>query len=268
MEPEIRTCMLTQNSCYQKNRRITPRGIMIHSTGANNPTLKRYLAPDDGLIGQNRYNNHWNTPGLSVCVHGFIGQDQNGDVRIYQTLPWDMRGWHCGGTGNDTHISFEICEDDLTDRAYFEKTRDAALELCVYLCRTFGLDPQEPGVLVDHREGHEQGIASGHGDVNHWWSRFGYSMNDFRREAALRLQEETTLTREAVQRMIDESMERAKPKVYKTTEAVPAWARETVQGIMERGVLLGRETGDLDLTEDMLRLLVLWDRQEKISKAV
>lgn len=44
---------------------------MVHSTGANNPNLKRYAGSDDGLLGKNQYNNHWNQPrpdGRQVCV--------------------------------------------------------------------------------------------------------------------------------------------------------------------------------------------------------
>ena len=47
----------TNNACYKAGRRITPKGIMVHSTGANNPWLKRYVGPDDGLLGKNQYNN-------------------------------------------------------------------------------------------------------------------------------------------------------------------------------------------------------------------
>ena len=53
--------ILTENACYKAGRKITVKGIMVHSTGANNPMLKRYVGPDDGKLGKNRYNNHWNT---------------------------------------------------------------------------------------------------------------------------------------------------------------------------------------------------------------
>lgn len=42
-----------------------------------------------------------------ACVHGFI--DGN-DGTIYQTLPWNHRGWHGGGSSNNTHIGVEMCE--------------------------------------------------------------------------------------------------------------------------------------------------------------
>ena len=136
--------IFTNNACYRAGRRITPKGIMVHSTGANNPWLKRYVGPDDGLLGKNQYNNHWNQPmDREVCVHAFIGKLADGTVATYQTLPWDYRGWHCAGSGNDTHISFEICEDDLTDAAYLDKVYNEAVDLCVYLCELYGLTEQD-----------------------------------------------------------------------------------------------------------------------------
>lgn len=174
--------ILTNNACYMAGRTITPKGIMVHSTGANNSSLKRYVGPDDGLLGKNQYNNHWNqnTPdGRQVCVHGFIGKLADGSVAAYQTLPWNMRGWHCGGSGNDTHISFEICEDGLTDAAYFNAIYKEAAELCAYLCKQYGLTEKN---VICHSEGYKLGIASNHGDVMHWFPRFGKSMDTFRTE--------------------------------------------------------------------------------------
>ena len=119
----LHKCILTRNDCYTSGWTITPRGVMVHSTGANNPTLRRYVQPDDGLLGDNRYDNDWNRPGTGACVHAFIGELADGSVATYQTLPWNWRGWHAAsgpnGSANNTHISFEICEDGLDDPVYF-----------------------------------------------------------------------------------------------------------------------------------------------------
>ena len=48
---------------------------------------------------------------------------------------------------------------------------------------------------------------------------------------------------------------------YKTVEECPEWARETVEKLVRRGVIRGRgDERGLDLTEDMLRMLVWNDR--------
>lgn len=172
--------ILTENACYKAGKKITVKGIMVHSTGANNPWLKRYVGPDDGLLGKNQYNNHWNTyhpGGREVCVHGFIGKLADGTIATYQTLPWDHRGWHAGGSANNTHIGFEICEDGLSDASYFNAVYKEAVELCAYLCKQYGLTEKN---IICHSEGYKQGIASNHGDVMHWFPKHGKNMDTFR----------------------------------------------------------------------------------------
>ena len=174
--------IFTENACYKAGKKIKVKGIMVHSTGANNPTLKRYVGPDDGLLVKNQYNNHWNTyhpGGREVCVHAFIGKLADGTIATYQTLPWDHRGWHAGGAANNTHIGFEICEDGLTDYTYFQKVYREAVELCAYLCKEYGLTEQN---IICHSEGYKQGVASNHGDVMHWFPKHGKSMDTFRAE--------------------------------------------------------------------------------------
>ena len=193
----LKKLLLTKNECYKRDGKIIPKGIMVHSTGANNPNLKRYVGPDDGLLGSNANKNHWNQAypdGKSVCVHAFIGKLANGSVATYQTLPWNHRGWHCGGYGNNTHIGFEICEDALTDAAYFNKVYQEAVELCAYLCRTYSLNPMVSGVLLCHSEGYAKGIASNHADVMHWFPKHGKSMDAFRVDVKAAMTQTATVT--------------------------------------------------------------------------
>ncbi|MBP2025103.1 N-acetylmuramoyl-L-alanine amidase [Peptoniphilus stercorisuis] len=176
----LRELIFVNNECYKAGKTITPKGIMVHSTGANNPNLKRYVGPDDGLLGKNQYNNHWNQPrpdGRQVCVHGFIGKLADGSIATYQTLPWDHRGWHAGGKANDTHIGFEICEDNLNDASYFNKVYKKAVELCVHLCKLYKLTEKD---IIGHYEGHQKGIASNHSDPRNWFPKHGKSMDTFR----------------------------------------------------------------------------------------
>jgi N-acetylmuramoyl-L-alanine amidase len=176
----LRKLILTNNACYKAGKTITPKGIMVHSTGANNPNLKRYIGPDDGLLGKNQYNNHWNQDkpdGRQVCVHAFIGKLKDGSIATYQTLPWNHRGWHAGGKANDTHIGFEICEDGLSDSTYFNEVYKEAVELCMYLCKTYKLTEKD---IIGHYEGYQKGIASNHGDPRNWFPKHGKSMDTFR----------------------------------------------------------------------------------------
>ena len=174
--------ILTENACYKAGRKITVKGIMVHSTGVNNPDLKCYVGPDDGLLGKNQNGSHWNTyhpGGREVCAHAFIGRLADGSIAVYQTLPWNHRGWHAGGSANDTHIGFEICEDGLTDDTYFKKVYREAVQLSALLCKEYGLTEQN---IVCHSEGYQQGIASNHADVMDWIPKHVKSMDTFRAE--------------------------------------------------------------------------------------
>ena len=180
--------ILTKNPCYTAGRKITVKGLMLHSVGCPQPKASVFI-------------NSWNSPSYdNACVHGFI--DGN-DGTVYQTLPWNHRGWHCGsgskGSGNNTHIGVEMCEpacirytsgsnftcsDLAAARAVAKRTYEAAVELFAYLCKQYNLNPAADGVIISHREGHSRGIASNHGDPEHLWKGLGlgYTMDGFRKD--------------------------------------------------------------------------------------
>ena len=228
--------ILTYNDCYLRGQTIRPRGVMVHSTGANNPNLSRYVGPDDGLLGQNPNNNHWNMSGVGACVHAFIGRLADGSIASYQTLPWNRRGWHCGkgkkgATANDTHIGFEICEDGLSDPAYFAAVYQEAAELTAYLCELYGLDPLEDGVVICHQEGYRRGVASNHADVLHWFPKFGKSMDDFRRDVDKIMRGEDTVTQEQFDAMMENWLER------KAKEPADDWAKPYIERAIDAGAM-------------------------------
>lgn len=185
---EIKKCILTKNDCYKAGERMTPAGIVVHSTGANNPNLKRYVQPDDGFLGVNPNKNDWNRSGTGKCVHAFVGKDVDGEVKAYQTLPWTMRCWGCGsgklGSYNSNRIQFEICEDSLVDKKYFEAAFSAAADLCAFLCEKYDISPD---AILSHAEAHKKGYASNHGDCDHWLRNFGKNMKWFREEVKKRI---------------------------------------------------------------------------------
>lgn len=182
--------ILTRNPCYKAGRKIAVQGLMLHSVGCPQPKASAFLSS-------------WNQESFdTACVHGFI--DGN-NAMVYQTLPWNHRGWHCGssmnGSGNNTHIGVEMCEpaciryiggsnftcSDLgTAKAVAKRTYEAAVELFAMLCKEYGLNPLADGVVISHREGHARGIASNHGDPEHLWNGLGmgYTMNGFRQDVA------------------------------------------------------------------------------------
>lgn len=239
--------IFTENACYKAGRKIKVKGIMVHSTGANNPWLKRYVGPDDGKLGKNQYNNHWNTyhpGGREVCVHGFIGKLADGSIATYQTLPWDHRGWHAGGSANDTHIGFEICEDGLSDKTYFNKVYKEAVELCAYLCKQYGLTEQN---IICHSEGYKKGIASNHGDVMHWFPKHGKSMDTFRADVKTLLGGGTSTKPDTGTTIKAGDLVKITGTKYYGGQTIPTWVRNQNWYVQEvsgdRAVINKNESG-------------------------
>ena len=176
--------ILTKNPCYTAGRKITVKGLMLHSVGCPQPKASVFV-------------NSWNKSSFnSACVHGFI--DANDGI-VYQTLPWNHRGWHGGGSSNNTHIGVEMCEpacikytggssftcsDYATAKAAVKRTYESAVELFAFLCKEYNLNPLGDGVIVSHKEGCARGIASNHGDPEHLWNglSMGYTMDGFRKD--------------------------------------------------------------------------------------
>lgn len=205
---EILQVYQTENRCYKQGKKNKAVGIVVHSTGAVNRNLKRYVdAPD--RLGVNQYGNHWNKAEADKCMHAFIGYDKDQKVIVAQTLPYDSVCWGSGkgakGSYNGTHLQFEICQGSNVDEAYYREAVKCAEEYCAYLCKLNGWNAD---CIVSHQEAARAGYASNHGDPESWMKHFGDDMDQFRSRVAA---------------LIGESVE-VKPEVIPEVkpEAVPA----------------------------------------------
>lgn len=200
--------MMTQSTCYKSTSTMQVKGVLWHSTGANNPWIKRYVQPDDKaedrakmltLIGTNVYKNDWNHISHQAGLNAWIGKLANSSVAAVQTMPWNYRPWGCGagskGSCNSGWIQFEICEDGLTDSAYFNQVYKEACELTAYLCKMYGIDPngyvtvngvKVPTILC-HKDSANLGLGCNHGDVLHWFPQFGKNMDSVRKDVTILL---------------------------------------------------------------------------------
>lgn len=192
-------CMMTNSTCYKGTHQFAPKGVLWHCTGANNPNLWRYVQPSNNdpnreallaKIGRNVYGSDWNHQYVSAGVNAWIGKAANGEVMAVQALPWNYAPWGCGGSANNTHIQFEMCEDALTDSVYFKKCYNEGIELTAYLCKLYGIDPKSyiwiggrkvPTILC-HYDAYNLGVGTGHYDVYNWFNRFGKTMDDVRND--------------------------------------------------------------------------------------
>jgi len=187
--------ILTSNPCYKAGRKITVKGLMLHSVGCPQPSASVFVK-------------NWNRSDFDrACVHAFIDGNTG---EIYQTLPWNHRGWHGGGASNNTHIGVEMCEPACIKytggssftcsnlpvaRAVAQRTYDNAVALFAHLCKEYKLDPLEDGVIISHNEGHDRGLASNHDDPEHLWTGLGmgYTMDGFRKAVSAAMGEKLTV---------------------------------------------------------------------------
>ena len=242
-------CMQTTSTCYKSTREMKVLGVLWHSTGANNPTLKRYVQPSDNavdkaemlkLLGRNLYKNDWNHTDHKVGLNAWIGKLADGTVASIQTMPWDYRPWGCGsstkGSCNNGFIQFEICEDNLKDESYFNQIYKEACELTAYLCKMFDIDPHGT-VVVDgvkcptilcHQDSHKLGLGSNHSDINHWFPKYGKSMATARNDVAALLKPAVTTTKPTTPTSafnVGDVVEIIGTTYY-SGKAVPGWVRK------------------------------------------
>lgn len=202
-------CMMTNSTNYKNADKGKMVGVLWHSTGANNPNLRRYVQPSSNdsnysslmaTLGTNTNRNSWNQQTVWAGVNGWIGKLADGTVASVQALPWNYAPWGVaeGWRGSlnwfdgKFYGQFEICEDSLTDKSYFEKVYKEGCELTAYLCLIHGIDPKgyieykgaKMPTIMCHRDSYDYGMGSSHADVYHWFNRYGKTMDDVRNDVA------------------------------------------------------------------------------------
>lgn len=242
MSIDIVEAVVTANKCYQAAIPLHPQGIMLHSIGCPQP---------NAAVMAHRYNTY-QPDGQSVCVHGFIQRDGT----YYHILPYNLRAWHCGGSANQTHIGIEMTEpasivytggaswrdlDPAATEAHVRGTYAAAVELFAQLCEQYALDPLADGVIISHAEGAARGVASHHADPTHLWRAFGLTMDSFRQDVAAAMAAKNTVEE-------DDDMIR-----YHSIGEMPSYYREEAAQLVDSGALLGDTSGDLNVSDDMIR---------------
>lgn len=197
----------TRNYAYLQNLKYTVKGLMLHSVGAAKPSAKEWF-------------NIYNAKGYDMAaVHAFIDGDTG---KVWQMLPWTMRGGHAGKIANDQYVGIEMCEsskikytsgtkftisDKTSAKASAVRTYEMSVKLFAYLCDYFGLNPtgtftakKDNGknvtvnVIMSHNEWRLKG-HSGHYDPEHYWKGLGlnndgthnYTMSKFRNDVAATL---------------------------------------------------------------------------------
>ena len=228
---QITQSFLTKNRCYQTGRKIAVKGLMLHSIGCPQPSAS--------LIAKS-----WNNSKAGACVHAFIDANTG---EVIQTLPWNHRAWHGGGSSNDTHIGVEMCEppnirytsgsrftcaDPQVARKYVITAYNSAVELFAFLCKEFNLNPLTD--IVSHDEGGKTGIAADHDDPEHLWTQLDlpYTMDGFRQDVLSEM-EDDDMTQEKFNEMMNNYLNEL------ASQDSDAWAKESLEWAVQNGLMQG-----------------------------
>lgn len=237
---------IVKNDCYQNNinrvdsRYVTfqergPLGLVLHSVGSAQP---KAIVFADG----------WNVPNKEVAVHAVL----QGDGTVYQCMPWNFRGWHVGGSANNTHAGVEMTEpacityiggdkftcpaDKLAEaQAFVLGCFNTAVELFAEVCKEYNLNPLADGVILSHKEAGQRGIGSGHTDPEHLWKGLNMSlnMNKFRQEVYNKMQESQWVTKDEVNEMIQKAVAQSEAKTHADIVRLNSNVESLSQSIVE-----------------------------------
>lgn len=285
-----KACFMRNSTWYRNSGVMTPLGVLWHSTGANNPNLKRYVQPDDNaqdyiawmkLLGTNENRNDWNHVEVQAGVNAWIGKLADGTVTTVQVGPWEKKPWGCGagnrGSCNSGWIQFEICEDSLNNGAYFSAAYREACELSAYLCKLYGLNPlgtvQYGGVTVpvilNHHDSYKLGLGTGHIDTDHWFEKYGKTMQDVRKDVLALLNGGDPWTNEK-----EDDLDMTKDELMSvagTGDNPSSWAKPYTEWAKQNGIFNGDGQGNYGWQQPISReglAVILHQTTENIAKSV
>ncbi|MEF2699846.1 MAG: N-acetylmuramoyl-L-alanine amidase [Oscillospiraceae bacterium] len=208
---------------YTAKRTGAIRYLVVHYTGAPG------TARNNGAYFASRGD-------IGASAHYFVDAQD-----IVQSVPDGGRAWHCGAASyrhpecrNDNSIGVELCCDqDASGRWRFDPATVAnAVQLIRTLMAKYGID-------ADHV-------------VRHYDVTGKVCPEPYVRDASAWAEFKARLTAPETE---EEYMTR-----YNTVAEMPEYYRAEAQRLLESGALRGRGDGQLDVSEDMLRTLIIVQR--------
>ena len=211
---------------YRAGRTQPVRYIVMHYTANNGDTAK------------NNCDYYHRVGGLQASAHYFC--DEHGAIQSVRECD---TAWHCGARAywhpecrNANSIGIEMCSRKRADGSYYilPETVANAAALAREIMQRYGIDTEH---VVRHYDVTGKRCPMPWVDDPAQWTAF----------LAMLTPENTTTDEEDEDDMVR----------YNTIEEVPSWAQDTVRALVDAGALGGVGGGNLDLSMDMIRGLVV-----------
>lgn len=227
---------------YRKGRDFPINWICLHFTANNGDTA------------QNNADYFAREGGLNASAHYFVDT-----ARIVQSVKDSDTAWHCGrerggsyynDCRNANSIGIEMCSiirngvyviPEATMKNAAKLTRELMAKYHVpvsRVCRHYD---------VTHKDCPEPWVRN-----PQLWQKFKTMLTE----------EVEDMTEQQTRNIVKQEISKAESakKVYNSVAECPAWAKDTVQKLVNKGFLHGDDKGKLALSTDLLRLLVINDR--------
>lgn len=227
---------------YRKGRDFPINWICLHFTANNGDTA------------QNNADYFAREGGLNASAHYFVDTE-----RIVQSVKDGDTAWHCGrerggsyynDCRNANSIGIEMCSvirngvyviPEATMKRAAKLTRELMAKYHVpvsRVCRHYD---------VTHKDCPEPWVRN-----PQLWQKFKTMLTE----------EVEDMTEQQTRNIVKQEISKAESakKVYNSVAECPAWAKDTVQKLVNKGFLHGDDKGKLALSTDLLRLLVINDR--------
>lgn len=220
-------------SNYRAGRTQPVRYIVMHYTANNGDTAK------------NNCDYYHRVGGLQASAHYFC--DEYGAM---QSVREGDTAWHCGARAywhpecrNGNSIGIEMCSRKRADGSYYIKPETVAnaVALAKNIMQRYGIDTEH--VLRHYDVTGKRCPMPWVDDPAQWVAFLAMLTPEHPNE-----EEEEPMTR------------------YNKIDDIPAWARSDAQRLIDRGALRGNERGELDLSPDMLRTLIVCQRMVDQAK--
>ena len=217
-------------SNYRAGRTQPVRYIVMHYTANNGDTAR------------NNCDYYHRVGGLQASAHYFV--DEHGAMQSVRECD---TAWHCGARAywhpecrNANSIGIEMCSRKRADGSYYIKPETVAnaAALAKDIMQRYGIDTDH---VLRHYDVTGKRCPMPWVDDPAQWAAFKDML--------------TTNTDEE-----DENMTR-----YNTIDEVPSWAQGMVRDLMAAGALRGDERGNLNLSLDMIRGLMIGTRYAEAS---
>jgi N-acetylmuramoyl-L-alanine amidase len=142
----INTSKLITNFPSYSNRNYTPKYIVIHDTAGMSSALGE----------AERLNNLYKDPNCESGIAHYYCDEAN----TYQLVEDKVKAYHSGdgpdGKGNGQSLSIEVCRSlpsgdfqGESDRSRYLKALDNAYQLSAYLCKKYGISPNN---ILQHKD--------------------------------------------------------------------------------------------------------------------